>query len=435
MVEKREENKVMLFAVLIMAILAVEKLAGLSINEFVYVGVFAILFLNAKFSSVVEMICFFMPLAFLVSSIAYIWLVTLVVLIAKSNFKIKANRVAIIFFFTCLELLAHFLYGISNVNRMGGYILSMALIFYLLYDSHANLNYERCVKLYSYGAFGLCLLFLLNAIVNAPNNWMQLMASGMLRFGSTVNSKFGAMTVNLNANTLAYYSLTGLTTSLVVSNSVNQMSQIEKCFYWFQLLFVTVVGMLTVSRSWLLSVVVCMMLYIISKMNTPKRFFKYTLIVIVAVLVGFILFAQDGIPIVEAFVSRFTNSEMATGSGRTDIFAEYMNVFMSSERFQLFGTGVTDYIEVTGMWQSMHMGLEQIVICLGMPGAGIFLIVLMKPIIKMFRFKVNLLYWIPIISVVLFTQTIQFLNPNLLMLPFAIGCYSLKAGIPNKKAV
>ena len=65
---------------------------------------------------------------------------------------------------------------------------------------------------------------------------------------------------------------------------------------------------------------------------------------------------------------------------------------------------------------------------MGIIVATIFIGNLSAPVVGAVRNKVKLIYWLPIIVVVAFTQTIQFLNPYMLMLPYAIGVYALRMG-------
>ena len=434
------KRNINLFIIVLTGMFILDKLAGIALPDFLYVIVIALFFAFSDFESIIYKLCYMFPLSFLFESIAYIWLITLAMLMVKAawksdssrkTFKIQPGRSILILFFILLEFNAHRLYGISDTNRMGGYMLTVALLLYLLYDKRAQLDYLYSIKLYIYGTFALCALFIINAMINAPSNWVALLASGMLRFGGTVNSKFGAMTVNLNANTLAYFSIVGVASSLSIMDSFNNMRVGERIIYIAQFALVSVIGMLTVSRSWVLAMAIILLLFFFSQMKTPRKAITVLVATVVIGLFVFMVFSQGSSSILNAFVARFTNGEVKTLAGRTDIYSDYMKAFNSNGRFMLFGTGVTDYVDVTGMWQSLHNGLQQILICLGIPGAIVFLIALLRPILTKENRQSDLVHWLPFVAVVTFTQTIQFLNPNLLMLPFVIGLYGIRNGIEN----
>lgn len=422
-----------IFSVLTLLLLLGDITIGLEVNEFIYVAVFVTIFALSKKENIIEMLCFFFPLSFHVSSVTYIWLAVLFILIVKDRFRFQVRRTAIIAFFSLLELLAHYLYEISDVNRMGGYLLCMALMFYLIYEEKATIDYEKCLILYAYGVFALCAIYLENAISHAPSGWMSMLSTGTLRIGGAVNSAITDMDIDLNANTLAYCSLTGTVTSIVLLQTKIFDKRIKKIIFIVQLIFVTAVGALTVSRSWLLVFAISLVFYCIVQKNTPKNFLKYTTIILIITLSIVLLFLQGDNMFINAFISRFANSDLRSAAGRVEIFNAYMKLFFLSNKYMIFGTGVTDYIKVTDMWQSIHMGFQQILICLGIPGGIIFLYVLFKPTFFAIKRKVLLKYWIVIISILLFTQTIQFLNPWLIMLPYVIGVYCLRYGLKNQK--
>ena len=119
---------------------------------------------------------------------------------------------------------------------------------------------------------------------------------------------------------------------------------------------------------------------------------------------------------------------MESGGNRTNIFRKYMEVFFVNSRFVFLGAGVTQTNAVTGMGASMHNGLQQILVCCGSLGFLLYMYALGTPVVKTCsKRKIPLVYWLPLLSVIAFTQTIQFLNPMMLMLPYAIGIYSLKS--------
>ena len=132
-----------IFSVLTLLLLLGDITIGLEVNEFIYVAVFVTIFALSKKENIIEMLCFFFPLSFHVSSVTYIWLAVLFILIVKDRFRFQVRRTAIIAFFSLLELLAHYLYEISDVNRMGGYLLCMALMFYLIYEEKATIEIHQ----------------------------------------------------------------------------------------------------------------------------------------------------------------------------------------------------------------------------------------------------------------------------------------------------
>ena len=85
------------------------------------------------------------------------------------------------------------------------------------------------------------------------------------------------------------------------------------------------------------------------------------------------------------------------------------------------------------MQYAMHNATEQIIVCLGIPCGIAFIFMLAKPVVKFVKSKISLLYWLPIIGIVFFLQSIQFLNPSQLMLTYVIGIFALKFGLQERE--
>ena len=119
---------------------------------------------------------------------------------------------------------------------------------------------------------------------------------------------------------------------------------------------------------------------------------------------------------------------MSTAGGRSVLFARYMDAFLANPRLYFTGTGVTSYKEITGIYNSMHNATEQILVCYGIFGSILFFIGLLTPIVRCLRKNKDL--WkmkiLPFFAVVLFIQTIQFVNPDMLMMPYVIAVYCLR---------
>ena len=98
----------------------------------------------------------------------------------------------------------------------------------------------------------------------------------------------------------------------------------------------------------------------------------------------------------------------------------------------IFGTGSIFYRQVCNLSHSMHNGVQQILVSYGILGFIPMLVVLIRPIIKYFKKnKFELLKLLPILAVFMFIQTIQFLNPNNLLLPYAVAVLCMRIDKPE----
>lgn len=402
--------------------LILRDVSGMSINKFIYFGFTVALMAIASYQTTVYMICFMLPLVCGLPG-TYIMPCALVLLIMKKG-KVKAIQFVGIFIILLLELVAALWYPSLKFAALINYVSFAAMMVFLVQDD-AVVDYRQCVKLYLLGTLVLCGVVLYVSLESAPPNWMDLFAEGQFRIGQTVEEGDG-MKLSLNANSLAYYTLVGMACSLLLLEI--QKKYLKRILLIVAIILFAVTGFLTVSRSWIIIAAMCLVLYVVSKVKSPKQFLL--LLAVLALLIGATVWYLNKNPeLLAGFETRFNDDTMESGGSRTNIFRRYMEVYFSDFRFVLFGTGVTQGNVVAGMAGSMHNGTQQILVCCGLVGFVLYMVVLIGATLKVGLGKrISLVYWLPLISVVVFTQTIQFLNPTMLMLPFAVGIYALKEG-------
>ena len=89
------------------------------------------------------------------------------------------------------------------------------MMFAFVYEV-ADVDYMLCVKIFFYGVCLLCAVIMLNALSKAPSNWLTLFAKGQFRIGQTHMTEIEGMALSLNANSLAYYSITGIACGILL---------------------------------------------------------------------------------------------------------------------------------------------------------------------------------------------------------------------------
>ena len=399
--------------------LILRDVSGMSINKFIYFGFTVALMASASYQTMVYMICFMLPL-FCGLPGTYIMPCALVLLIMKKG-KVKAIQFVGIFGILLLELIAALWYPSLKFADLINYVSFAAMMVFLVQDD-AVVDYRQCVKLYLLGTLVLCGVIMWVTFADAPKNWMRLFAEGQFRIGEVREESVG-IKLSLNANSLAYYSLVGIFCSLLLMEKTTAKIKI---LYWAVILLLVSAGFLTLSRSWMLIFGICLLLYILGKMRSLKQL--VVVLVAIGALIALAVYIFSKNPeLLAGFETRFTDDTVETGGSRIGIFQKYMEIYFSNFRFVLLGTGVTQGNVVAGMVGSMHNGSQQILVCCGLVGFVLYMVILVGAALKAsVGKKVSLVYWMPLLSVVVFTQTIQFLNPTMLMLPYVIGIYGLK---------
>lgn len=374
-----------------------------------------------------ECVSFLFPLAAAINA-PHVWLIVLLICIIKRK-KIGIWALVLCVSVLLLELIAHFVYGISDSNRMLGYIATIGLFIYMMDETVTDIDYASCIRRYIAGVCTIFFIYCLDAYSTEGIKFLTAILGGNIRFGGTAATDlFANMSIGLNANTLAYYSVSAIACIFTMIEFQKRFLEEGQLFYLLiALSWCVLIGAITISRTWLLAVCVCLLLYLFSRNKKPLAFIKRFLIITIIASISF-YFVYSKTAIFDSFLSRFETASMTTANGRTTITSDYLSAFFQSDVFMLLGTGVTDYNQVINQYMSVHAGAIQILVCLGFPGASLLLAYLCRPICKAIKKRVGLIWWLPIIIIVLFTQTIQFLNPYMLMLPYTIGVYALRLG-------
>lgn len=419
--KRSEQTKLTLFAVGLALMLITRDIMGVSISKYVYLAFCMAFFLIAEYQTLVYMVCYVLPLVCGLPG-TYIMFGAIVLLVAKCK-KINLWQIGLVVIIAAMEIIASAWYPESDLAALVQYISYAGVMFFLIHDQ-TDIDFYRCLRIYLYGVALLCALIIITGIMEAPSNWLKRFAEGQFRFGQTQYDESAGMQTVLNANNLANYSLSATLVGVLLIEKSKGRQRLSMIVLTF---IAAAGGFLTISRTWLLLLAVCLFFYIIGKVRQPRRLMFTLFIFGVLFLVGF--WFMGGTELIQGFISRMTEDDVSTGNGRTGIFDKYMEVFFQNARFMLFGTGVTQYRVMTGDMTSMHNGTQQILVCCGIGGFVVYMVGLLKPVLKLKKAKkMELTYWLPLIATILYVQTTQFLNPAMLMLPYIVGVFALKAG-------
>ena len=287
-------------------------------------------------------------------------------------------------------------------------------------------DFYNCVRMFFWGTCILCLVIVIVGIRSAPNNWEELFADGYFRFGDTHSEVSDGMKLVLNANALAYYGIVGMSCGIMLAELAKTI--FGKIFYVLLAVVCSLTGFLTVSRSWLIVTIICLIIYFAAKMRTLKGVFTVAICCMVLVLTV-TKFIDANPDLFQGFITRFSDETVQDGGGRTVIMLKYMERFLQSPRLVLLGTGVTQTQAVIGISEALHNGTQQILVCYGFGGFVVYMVGRIRPIVIACRKKNSvkgIAWWLPIVTMMLFVQTILFLNPMMQMLPFVVGIFAMK---------
>lgn len=362
-------------------------------------------------------IFFMMPFA---SGIpGYTILLTLVVLIIKSK-RINAWQIIPPVIIALLEFISVAFYDFDfRFQSVISYIGFVFLFFYTLFDKDSQIDKRSCVRFFCFGTVVALLIVYIPIIVN--HGFLALIA-GEARDGLAMgyeNNEDALGHLVMNANTIAYFSITLLSLLLLGRKRIGITSKI---FYYSAIFIAAAAGILSFSRTWLVLTALVIVLYVL---NSKHRVIA---IILVVISVSLILTTQNMIveSISGVFQTRMENETMETGGGRFDIFADYNDAWLEDVSFVIKGTGATHYRDVISHNYSIHNGLQQIWVCHGIIGFLVFAAAFARYLKTCgSRKKLPFIYYLPFVACFVFDQSIQFLVPYTLMLPFLPTLYVL----------
>lgn len=364
----------------------------------------------------------------------YIYVAAAIILLFKDRGRF--NIILLIWlFFSFLEfLLSVFNSPVFSVTFYISYISRLFLLFYFLSEQQNNktdgqIDYSLAVRLY---IFGTIIFLIISVLLFLKNGSFNLILSGKIRFGDAKNyywatDNIEGLLTTTNSNNIAYQSCVALACCVLMFFK-------KKNTMWVLIYGVIWIGaLLTTSQTFLIISLLQILLWIIFLIGKKEKPIYIILFLIIAI-VGMVLIVSSGI--YRMLINRLENGMFQNDSGRLSLFLSYFRELSSRPINFIFGTGALYYKSVLQLDESCHNGLQQILISYGIIGfiafISAFFFYANKILGKYNRKKIDILISsLPLISSILFTQTIQFFNPVELMLPFIIGLFALRIVVHN----
>lgn len=402
------------FLGLIFMLLSIREIAEISVNQLFLLVVMALPIVMLPYKYLVYYTCF---VSVLIKGVnAYILTLLLIGLVIKSK-----NRTILQFAPPILLLIFEFVANISELSVLT-YVLYasyLILFFYLVFDDEPQVNPDKCLQYITYGLF-VTLLFVSIGILKNPMDTIFLQ-EGASRGEMGIMDDENVTHFALNANELAYYSISLLSILLLGKRRINANNVIYVILFIASLLS----GILSQSRAWAILTIFIFVLYFLQA-STKKKISFVTIFVLILTFItsvssDFLNLAYEGI------LYRFEDSSMNTAGGRTLLFEEYNKIFAGYPEYWVTGTGAMSYNTFFNASNSMHNGTQQIYICYGCVGILIYFFSAYAYYRRnIYNVHYGFVSYLPLIATACFVQSIQFLNPFHLMLPVALSTYAIR---------
>ncbi len=426
------DKLVILFCLAISAMILLRDAAGISYNKFVLLVVCVGGMPLLTYSNFLCLLSFLFGVTFGIPS-TYVYLIAVLMLIVKKKERLSLQPLFLFAVFFLMEVILGLFYGSSyDIVSYVGYFCRLFLFFVLISEESKEIDYQKTVKFFSFGV----LIFVLAVVaVFLQDNSFEDIFEGYVRIGNadlylSQDSVSEGMKMSTNTNNLAYFCVAGMGSCLSVYFY-------EKKFRWVLLFFVIFIfGTLTISKTFFflsaLLIVILLNISFFGGMGFGKRLFVSLTVVGVVLVV-----LESGA--FEALLGRFEEVDFILQDSRSDILADYLKEFFKKTMIILFGSGAFSHRDVLLPGRSIHTGLGQILVSYGILGFVLFVgfcfsvadRTLRESNLKKRTHKLAVLA--PLLISVLYTQTIQFLNPCDLMLPYIVGMFALKASVFHKE--
>jgi hypothetical protein len=242
--------------------------------------------------------------------------------------------------------------------------------------------------------------------------------SGMFRDGCVIgeSSEKGAVGVSLNANSVAYYSLT-LFSILLYQPSKLKYSKVVLCV---GVMIAIIAGIISFSRSWI--ILVTFFVLALFLLTSHKRSLFAAIIAAIIIAPTFSFFSN----VASVYSDRFTSDDMETVGNRKHITMKLFDYMEENPDTYLWGSGVLTYSENTKQTVTPHNATQQIFVCTGIIGLLAFFVPLFLFCKRYYTKERGFLPFLPFLICFLDIQTIQFLSPHFLMLPIIASLYCIK---------
>ncbi len=344
------------------------------------------------------------------------------VLKSLKSFKITAVTIVVIFSMVVYELL-HCFYDDFSFRLFLVNISTILVILAVMGVGLQNINYVLIVRMMAVCAAFMGFMLIVNLLVRSNGNFAVAFYN-MQRLGQLSEDDIlqgGA----IHPNSLGIISV--LATSGLMQASLKGQG---KKFDVALIVFLLLIGFLTLSRTFLACLLLVAFLWIIGQPGTVRKKVRTLFSIILIGCVLLVLVSLIFPDILETFIGRFRVDDITTG--RDTLFVDYHRFIMDNPNVMLFGVGLNNYgeklINVYHVSDTIpHNSIQEIILAWGIPGLFLFVLMLLCIIIESKRYGVrkNLINYIPLLLILFKSMAGQLLTSGYSMLALSFAYLSL----------
>lgn len=401
---------------LLCILLAVQNIFGLDINQYIILAFASFVIPFLKIEHLLSFTAFIIPLATGINGGIFIFLSIAILLKLPKVSPLMTIFPCLLF---CIEIW-NILFFSQIDHDFKNEIIYLAYIFIFFIMLFVNTDTNLSKRIIRYFIVGMAIVSIIYVLRILQTGSLSMFVASGGRIGESIAEKQSENIgyIVLNANTLGYFSTVGITlcllgTKILKFNSVVLIT----CFCIF-----IVAGSVTISRTWAMTTALAFTLYFLRSIKRPWVW-------VCAILGIYAIITYDLIPdsFIESFTKRFTQENMETAGGRSEILEQFNEFMFSNPEYLPFGISIFNYDSIAHVGHSTHNAIQQIFVTTGLTGLLIFIIAAIKFYKLYIRPSTGPWFrWTPLIIAAIFLQTIQFLNPHILMMPLVMTTFVFK---------
>ena len=290
-------------------------------------------------------------------------LICMIFLIIKHFKRLRVPIYALIIPFLMVWEYTHMGDSFSSSSEfLSGFSSLMCLVIIIsLPTKHEDTSFFSRVLAISLAVSSIILIS--NTISTSGQSLISLIREGF-RLGAVEESK--SYFIAFNANGLGFLcniAIAGLLTNICF----NKTKKID----YFLLVFLILIGCLTVSRTFLLCLAGTIVLFILFRRSSVTQKIKSFFAIAIGILIAFLVLRLAAPNIIENYVERF-NDEDITG-GRSNLYALYNDFIVSTPKRFLYGIGMQRIADKVGYLKgievySPHNGYQEVILAWGAIG-------------------------------------------------------------------
>lgn len=345
-------------------------------------------------------------------------LIVLCVTLIKMFQKTKKIHNPILYIFILLLVAIEVLgYCYWNQFSMEIVYLAVYLIFTTYYISEKLYkNYEIVlVKQYIVSTL-LALLFVIVREINTLG--IDYIITYNVRFGANLEN---IVATNFNSNEMGLYAVIAVALALLL------FSYTKKVMYVVEALIITLLGMMSISRTFMLMVAIVWIVYLIKeKINI------YLKILIFILVIATVIIVFKAFPDITEWIQTYFQKRSMQSGGRSNLLSSYFDLQFSSLYGVIFGY-TQMYLNVFKTDTAVHNAIQEMIISWGIIGTIIcfcWIIMLIVKVIKSCSMgeRMSISRWLPIAVFLIYIQAIQFFSQHNYVIIFLITLVGVTIG-------